>query len=209
VLALLLFKTRTHMKDVPREDISLFVLGFTHRGLISVVASFRAFWLSMVAQAATLPRRVITPVEYPSAVPFHGGRSPLTRGPGADVFGIVTTRVVVTMTEPDFRARSGNHIDRDSKFAGGRCLLIFRAGALSKRLLEIASTSYVYCVTLHHRMPLGEASRPVGVWVFVSRRLNGQEPHHRGYERPMPNREGQTAGGFDQAALTGTPTAPG
>src|ERR1700751_3525432 len=24
----------------------------------------------------------------------------------------------------------------------------------------------------------------------------------------MPNRQGQTAGGFDQAALTGTPTAP-
>jgi hypothetical protein len=50
-------------------------------------------------------------------------------------------------------------------------------------LLEIASTLLVYCATLHHRMLLGEASRPVGVWVLVSRRLNGQD---------------RTAGGFDQ-----------
>jgi len=93
------------------------------------------------------------------------------------VFGIVTTRVVVTMTEPDFRARSGNHIDRDSKFARGRCPLIFRAGALSKRLLEIASTLYVYCVTLHHRMPLGEASRPVGVPITLTVSPRGNPPY--------------------------------
>jgi hypothetical protein len=37
VPALRLFETHTHMKDVPPEDISLFVLGFTHRGLISGV----------------------------------------------------------------------------------------------------------------------------------------------------------------------------
>jgi hypothetical protein len=37
VRVLLLFETRTNMKDVPAEDISLLVLGFTHRGLISGV----------------------------------------------------------------------------------------------------------------------------------------------------------------------------
>jgi hypothetical protein len=111
------------------------------------------------------------------------------------------------VTEPDFRARSGNHIDRDSKFARALPTVIFRAGALSKRLLEIASTLLVYSGTLHHGMLLGEASRPVGVWVLVSRRLNGQERITAG-ERPMPNRQDRTAGGFDQAALTGTPTAP-
>jgi hypothetical protein len=56
----------------------------------------------------------------------------------------------------------------------------FRAGALSKRLLEIVSTLYAYCITVHYRMLLGEASRRVGVWVLVSSRLNGQETHHRG-----------------------------
>jgi hypothetical protein len=49
----------------------------------------------------------------------------------------------------------------------------FRAGTLSKRLLDTLSTLYFYCVTLHDRMLLGEASRPVDVRVLVSRRLNG------------------------------------
>jgi len=49
------------MKDVPPEDISLFVLGFAHRGLISGV---------LVVEAATLPRRVIAPGEHPSGGAF-------------------------------------------------------------------------------------------------------------------------------------------
>jgi hypothetical protein len=84
------------------------------------------------------------------------------------------------VTEPDFRARSGNRINREGKFASALPAVIFRAGTLSKRLLDTLSTLYAYRVTLHDRWLLGEASRPVGVWVLVSRRLNGQETHHRG-----------------------------
>jgi hypothetical protein len=92
----------------------------------------------------------------------------------------LSRRVSSSCGEPDLRDRSGNHINRDSKFAwGALSTLIFRAGTLSKRLLDSLSTLHAYYVTLHDRMLLGEASRPVGVWVLVSRRLNGQETHHR------------------------------
>jgi hypothetical protein len=67
-----------------------------------------------------------------------------------------------------------NHIDRDSKFARTLPTVIFRAGTLSKCLLDILSTLYSYRVTLHDRVLLGEASRPVGVRVLVSWRLNGR-----------------------------------
>jgi hypothetical protein len=110
-------------------------------------------------------------------MPFHGGRSPLTRGPGTDVFGIVSTRVRRDVTEPDFRARIGNHIDRDSKFARALPTVIFRAGALSNRLLQIASTLYIYRITLHHRMLLGEASRRVGVPITLTVSPRGNPPY--------------------------------
>jgi len=45
--------------------------------------------------AATLSRRVMTPVEYPSGGAFPWWPVSVERGPGTDVFGIVTTRVVV------------------------------------------------------------------------------------------------------------------
>jgi len=92
----------------------------------------------------------------------------------------LSRRVLSCSDRTRFPGQKRNHINRVSKFACALPTVIFRAGTLSKRLLDTLSTLYPYCVTLHDRMLLGEASQPVGVWVLVGWRLNGQGTHHCG-----------------------------
>jgi len=92
------------------------------------------------------------------------------------------------VTEPDLRARSGNHIDRDSKFPRALPTVTFRAGTLPKRLLDIASTMYIY-VTPY---TIGSClAKLYGGWRVGARerKLNGQKLIPVVREGPMRNRQ--------------------
>ena len=90
------------------------------------------------------------------------------------------SRRASSCSKHDFRAGSGNHVNRDSKFAWDAAYGNFPSWNSVKTLVRYPVNIDTYYVTLHDRMLLGEASRPVAVSVLVSRRLNGKETHHRG-----------------------------
>ena len=84
------------------------------------------------------------------------------------------------LTEPDFRARSGNHINRVSKFAVALPTVIFPSWN-SVETLDRRPVNIIFL--LRNPTPSDAAWRSFATrWRLglVSRRLAGQETHHIG-----------------------------
>ena len=134
---------------------------------------------------------VIAPGEHPSAVVlFHRGRPPLTRGRATECSGL-SRRVSSSCSDPTrFPGQKRKpHRSRQQIRAGsayGDFPSRNSVKTLTRWRINILCLLRTYTIECCLR-----SLRPVGVWVILSRMLNGQETHHRP-PSPGPGRKRST-----------------
>jgi hypothetical protein len=144
-----------------------------------------------------LPRRVIAPGEHPSAVVlFHRGRPPLTRGRATECSRL-SRRVSSSCSDPTrFPGQKRKpHRSRQQIRAGsayGDFPSRNSVKTLTRWRINILCLLRTYTIECCLR-----SLRPVGVWVILSRMLNGQETHHR---PPSPGPGGRGPPTYDLLA---------